>query len=386
MERIRVMNNLSFALFASIRRTRSGLLVLALASSCSCCFGQLPSNLDLPAETLNSGSLVFQASNSITNSASFVVQDPATVTLTAGSSITLQPGFDAVATDGTATFQAVINPSVVNWQPIPVPAPPTACTDCGLDFAASAAGISPQATYAPNSSNTLYAVCYDTASGDLVACNLSLSTAAYLDTNGHYHESPIPPISVISPSSGYTGAYSNLQMPVTLTTTQVGQFETVSLVPSCGEGVPCSESNYDYAVGYTGLVFNANSNIFMQTGGNTTGHGDNTFNHYMTVNAATGLQKAATYYINQYNPGQKVCINDMALPIGGKFDIKDNWQSPHISHDQGTAADVAAVAGSCPANYTVNLNYFRLACINQGGSLSANTITEGNHVHCRWPN
>lgn len=106
----------------------------------------------------------------------------------------------------------------------------------------------------------------------------------------------------------------------------------------------------------------------------------------MTVNAATGLQKAATFYINTYNPGQKVCINDMALPIGGKFDIHDNWQLPHISHDQGTAADVAAVAGQCPSAYIVNLNLFKQACINIGGSLPSNTITEGNHVHCRWPN
>ena len=378
------MENLSFASLAWIRRTRPALLILALAGSCSCCFGQLPSDLDLPSETLNSGFLVFQASNSITNSASFVVQDPASVTLTTGSYIRLEPGFDAVATNGTATFQAAINPNVVQWQPIPVPAPPTACTNCGLDFAEAAVGISPQATYAPNSTNTLYAVCLDEYQ-DIVACNLSLSVAAYQNTNGHYHNFPLAPTSAISPSSGYTGNYPNLQMPVTLTTTQVGQFETVSVAPTgCPEGDTCIETNYDYAVGYTGLVYIGDSDIFMQTGGNTTNHGDNTFNHYMTVNAATGLQNAATFYINQYNPGQKVCINDMALPMGGKFDIKDNWQSPHISHDQGTAADVAAVAGSCPANYTANLNYFRLACINQGGSLAANTITEGNHVHCRW--
>jgi hypothetical protein len=359
-----------------------------VSCSCFCCFGQLPANLDLPSETLNSGNIVYQASNSITNSGSLVVQDPATVTLTAGSSIVLTPGFDAVATTGTATFQAVINPNVSQWQPIPVPAPPTACTDCGEDFAlAASGGISPQATFAPNSTNTGYASCVDEY-GYLVPCNLSLSIASYLDTNGHYHESPLPPTSSISPSFGYTGDYPDLQMPATITTTQVGQFETLSVTPTdCDngeEGITCNEYNWDYAVGYQSFVYIGNSSIFYQTGGNTTNHGDNTFNHWMTVNAATGLQTAATYYINTYNPGQEVCINDMALPLGGKFDIQDNWQSPHISHDQGTAADVAAVAGSCPAKYTVNLNSFRLACINQGNSLAANTITEGNHVHCRW--
>lgn len=383
------MNNAVSGSLARLKGLRPALIVLALVGSCSYCFGQLPTDLDLPSETLDSGYLVFQASNSITNSGSnFLVQDPASVTLTAGSYIKLEPEFDAVATSGAATFQAVINPNVSQWQPIPAPAPPTACTDCGEGFAlAASSGISPQATFAPSSTNTLYAYCLD-QDGYLVLCNVSLSVASYLGTNGHYHYSPLPPTSTIAPSSGYTGNYSNLNMPVTLTTTQVGQFETVGVTPTnCdnGEaGVTCTETNFDYAVGYQSLVYIGSSNIFYQTGGNTTGHGDNTFNHWMTVNAATGLQTAATYYINTSNPGQKICINDMALPIGGKFDIQDNWQSPHISHDQGTAADVAAVAGSCPAQYTVNLSKFRLACINRGNSLPANTITEGNHVHCRW--
>ncbi|MGD0792043.1 MAG: hypothetical protein ABR920_09755 [Terriglobales bacterium] len=376
------MEKLSSASLAWLRRTRPGLLILALVScSCFCCFGQLPTDLDLPSETLNDGSLVFQASNSITNIASFLVQDPASVTLTAGSYIKLEPGVDAVATNGAATFQAVINPNVVNWKPIPVPAPPTACTDCGLNYDESASGISPQATYAPSSTNILYAVCLDEY-GDVVACNLSLSVAAYESTNGHYHNFPLAPTSGISPSSGYTGSYPNWNMPVTLATTQVGQFETVSVVPTgCGEGDTCIETNYDYAVGYTGLVYIGNSNIFMQTGGNTTNHGDNTFNHYMTVTAATGLQNAATFYINQYNPGQKVCINDMALPMGGKFDINDDWQSPHKSHDPGTAADVSDASGQCPASYVVNANRFEQACINAG---TENTLIEFRHVHCRW--
>jgi hypothetical protein len=106
--------------------------------------------------------------------------------------------------------------------------------------------------------------------------------------------------------------------------------------------------------------------------------------------SSLGQQTAATYYINNYNPGQEICINDMALPIGGKFDITDNWQSPHASHDQGTAADVAVASGQCrPASYEVNGNLFLQACINQGNALAQNSIIETNgasvHVHCRWP-
>jgi hypothetical protein len=304
--------------------------------------------------------------------------DPASVTLTAGSYITLEPGFDAVATTGTATFHAVINPNVGQWQPIPVPLPPAPCTACGLNYADGSSGTNPQAVYAPSSAIKLYAYCTN-AQNYTIPCHIGLSNTAYLNTNGHFHSYPLPPFSSVYPTSGYTGNYASYSMPIVLTTTQVGQIETITAVNQDNGYV----INYDYGVGYSGLVYIDNSGVFNQTGGGTTQHGDNTWNHYMTVNAATGLQQATAAYINSYNPGQKVCINDMALPIGGKFDINDDWQSPHISHDEGTAADVAATAGQCPANYTVNSNHFIRECIN-AGALAQNTINEGNHVHCRW--
>ncbi len=376
---------------------RPVLLLLVLASSCLCCHGQLPADLDIPSETLDSGYIVFQASNSITNSGSLVVQDPASVTLTAGSYIRLEPGFNAMA---GAVFHALIDANVVQWQPIPVPPPPTACTDCGLNFVNSVAATSAQDMYTPNSSNQLYAYCFELDQPDvIVPCNISLSTAAIPNSNGHYHTIPPPPSSSISPGTGYTGDYAGWQMPVTLATTQVGQVEDVILL-DVDSGIP---TYYQYAVGYHGLVSIGNSNIFVQIGGNRTNHGDNGFNHYMTVNAASGLQQATTTYLNQYNPGQKICINDMALPIGGKFDIcwsaaigcRDAnrnlivkpWDSPHISHDLGTAADVAVSSSQCqPSTYLVDQNLFLAACKASPGSLQANTIPEGNHVHCRWQN
>ncbi|MGA2000966.1 MAG: hypothetical protein ABSG52_13300 [Terriglobales bacterium] len=236
--------------------------------------------------------------------------------------------------------------------------------------------------YAPSSSNQLYAYCwtYDGVVVVVVPCNINLSPSSYESTNCHLHNDPPAPFSSISPDSGYTGNYWNLAMPVTLTTTQVGQLETVYIT-----GDADYDAYYDYAVGYRGLVYIDNSTIFYQTGAIAPYyHGGNICNHWMTVNAATGLQSAATFYINNYNPGQKLCINDMALPIGGVFDLNDNWQPPHASHGQGTAVDVAVTSAQCPHNYLVNLNRFRLACINEGNSLALNTIAEGNHVHCRW--
>jgi inhibitor of cysteine peptidase len=73
---------------------------------------------------------------------------------------------------------------------IPVPPPPTACTNCGLSYADTGSGANPQTVFAPNSSNTLYAYCENPSNGQVVACNISLSTTYYQYTNGHFHGNP----------------------------------------------------------------------------------------------------------------------------------------------------------------------------------------------------
>jgi hypothetical protein len=74
-----------------------------------CCYGQ--QDMVLPAATLASGSTLYQAPNSITNSSNFVVQAAASVTFKAGSYIRLEPGFHATAGTATVTFHAIIDPS-----------------------------------------------------------------------------------------------------------------------------------------------------------------------------------------------------------------------------------------------------------------------------------
>jgi len=266
---------------------------------------------------------------------------------------------------------------------LPVPPPPTPCADCGLNFVSQNSGANPQFVLAPSSTNTLYAVCYNYY-GNYVPCNVGIVMEYYQDSNGHFHgaNSGSHPVSSVSPATGYTGNYSGYQMPITVSTTQVGQMESIEVQDFDNTVV----TNTDYAVGYSGLVYLGNSSIFSQIGGNTTGHGDNTWNHYMTVNAANGIQIAATYYINHYNAGQKVCINDMALPIGGTFDITQNWAPPHKAHSLGTAVDVADVANQCTAAYVVNPNLFLQTSIRQGGASGSLSLIETGHVHVQWTN
>jgi hypothetical protein len=82
------------------------LLGLSL-SIIGCCYSQ--QDMVLSATTLDSGTTPYQASNSITNSATFVVQTAASVTFRAGSYIRLESGFRATAGSAPITFYAVID-------------------------------------------------------------------------------------------------------------------------------------------------------------------------------------------------------------------------------------------------------------------------------------
>jgi len=114
---IGLVNNAPSRFPVSGRSTRLLLLLLSFAILSSCCFGQPPADLSLPNGTIDSGSQVFQATNSITNNGIFVVENSASVALAAGSYIRLEPGFDAKAGNASFTLFATIDPNVANWPP-----------------------------------------------------------------------------------------------------------------------------------------------------------------------------------------------------------------------------------------------------------------------------
>lgn len=83
----------------------SRLVVGLLWSSIAC----LAQNVTVGPITVSSGTTPYQASNTITTSGSVVIQGSASVVFTAGSSITLLPGFQAIAGTGSPTFEAIID-------------------------------------------------------------------------------------------------------------------------------------------------------------------------------------------------------------------------------------------------------------------------------------
>lgn len=251
-----------------------------------------------------------------------------------------------------------------------------------------------QIFYSPSSSNRLYAYCYDPSTGGLVTnCNYELGYGYWTYTNGHFHESTPHPSSSFSPDSGNTGASG--YAPVTVSTTLVGQEEFVEVWNVDNPNDPGSE--LDFYVGYNDL-YSSSSNLWILIGGSDTGggtgHGTTAYNHFQTRTAGSGLYAATQQYLASHAGVNQICINDCALPSGGKFDICNAaypgctavtpWANPHISHDRGTAADIAGpTSGQCPVGNRVVIAVFLQRCIANGAS-SIHSAPEGNHAHCNW--
>jgi hypothetical protein len=108
----------------------------------------------------------------------------------------------------------------------------------------------------------------------------------------------------------------------------------------------------------------------------------------MTNQTYNALYATYVYWASHSN-NCYICVNDAALPYGGKFDIeaivldKDGtyhpWRSPHDSHDRGSAVDIAATTNQC--SFPVSINAFLNACKISGFD-KVHSIQEGNHVHC----
>jgi len=231
----------------------------------------------------------------------------------------------------------------------------------------------------------------------------STGIGAYPGSNAHFHgtgpSGSTEPVSTLQPSSGV--ADGNGDFSFYLNSTLIGQAELFIL--ECGGG---PYSYYNYGVGYGDVYYNDHPNIWIKTG-ETTAHGSVSYNHYMqlytpTTGPAWDLWDATYDYLSTHPGVTHVCTNDMALPFGGKFDIEATatipkpWVSPHISHDRGTAADVAGPgSGSCPLANQVAVNDFIASCDRHHGS-PGNSIEESYrnpitgvttyHAHCNFAN
>ena len=237
--------------------------------------------------------------------------------------------------------------------------------------------------YAPKSTNLQQWTCINESTGaPIPGASWYISDYGWFaGTNDHLHYTT-PPTSTESPTSGTADGSGNFQF--NLNPSLIGQAEYYEV--TCQKaGYNAGSAELDYAVGYT-IYWVSQPGTLYQIGGNTTNHGDNTGDHWMMSSPAYGIYYTAIAYLNAYNKGNQVCDNDMALPFGGKFDINDNWTTPHVAHDIGSAVDIAITSSQCPANYVVkNPSAFVNLCISNG-AVGGVSYAGSKDIHCNWVN
>lgn len=193
---------------------------------------------------------------------------------------------------------------------------------------------------------------------------------------------PYPPRSNYSPSSGNADGDGFVSFSLLPTLVAHEEYYTVYCVNPGGQAVPAA---LEFGVGYSDLYW-VSQPVFYQTGGNTTNHGDNTGDHWMQSGPANQIYNTAVQYLNMYNPGRQICTNDMALPYGGKFDIHDDWKSPHAAHDRGSGVDVNFTRNQCPSYNLVYPSQFLNVCLANGSVGGGVSYYDSNDVHCNFLN
>lgn len=240
--------------------------------------------------------------------------------------------------------------------------------------------------FPPNSNQSGVAYCRYSDGSRIPYCFMRLFTVVYLYTNGHFHDSVSHPWSTVTPTEGTSDGAGNLY--ITLHTTRVGQAELLGVEDVFHDLF----GFYGYAVGYGDIYWNDHPELWDRVGGTDTGadtgHGSTAYNHWMEINAAWGIYYTSTDYLSAHPEQGRLCMNDMALPFAGKFDITQNWNSPHGEHDRGKAVDVGdASSGQCAVYGSgiplANRVEFRQMCINRG-AISGLSYLETAHVHCGW--
>lgn len=232
-----------------------------------------------------------------------------------------------------------------------------------------------QFVFEPQTTNPVVAFCFDPVTGQVVNnCNVTLQSITYFTPPQHNHTNPPPPSSALVPSAGNTGT---MGLPVNIVTTVVGQLESAFVCASF-----CTFT--DYAVIYNDLFQVAPSGNYVFIGEKT----EHPNNHFGTSPAISAIQVTALLYRQEFPASPVIALNDMSLPLGGKFDLNFTWTTgSHANHSRGFAVDVRGNGGpnSIPRITAVQERFEQL-CTQTGAIvvLHESIGTSFEHFHCQW--
>lgn len=241
--------------------------------------------------------------------------------------------------------------------------------------------------YPPSSTETLTVFCRSSTNPNRLVpnCTVTVTVTPINNSNGHFHNSNRPSSGVSANRNGpftdsltvQTGSTGTKRLWVKFI--DIGQQEIIQTCSARG----CSYGTH--YVGYNSFQFVFPSNDWFHVGGNTTEHGGNGWNHWMTPYAQRNLANTVAQF-RRSNPNQgKLALNDMSLPMGGIFDIRKNWRKPHNRHALGTAVDVRG-NGSTGSIISGQHAAFAAVCTATGAGFTEHEDegTRNEHVHCDW--
>lgn len=221
-------------------------------------------------------------------------------------------------------------------------------------------------------------------------CSIRFSAVSIRNSGGHFHNVNRPSGKVATSRNGpfrdtlriRTNARGRVTVWFRTNSRTIGQSEAV---------IGCSDANicgYEaYNAGLSNLYRVYPSSKWVLVGGYTTGHGGNSFNHWMTSTARAKLWTVVSRFLTTHPTQGKVALNDMSLNFGGVFDLRRNWSPPHFTHSYGTSVDVQArtvsTGYSIPAS---RVDDFLSECRAAGATSAAleSPGTSNQHIHCGW--
>lgn len=247
-------------------------------------------------------------------------------------------------------------------------------------FAVYTSGVIGQIVYQPETVNIGFAFCFNPANGEIVPnCDVTVSNGFFFEPRQHNHDNPPPPVSALNPTSGNTGITG---LPVTVTTTRVGQVEGMVVCADLCTITP-------YFVAYTGFTELSGGSNWVLIGVTN----DHPENHWGTPATISGIQAVASQYHAEFPNNDVIGINDIALPIGGIFDLNRNWAGPHFNHSRGKAVDIRGngmLPNSVPRQGPAHDRFLEI-CMENGATAGATQFEEfpnnpsRDHFHCEWP-
>lgn len=277
------------------------------------------------------------------------------------------------------------------WQPLGILTFPG-----GSDGRGAATGpltVAPSTNSANITASLGEASCKEVGTGRVIpSCPMEVWTVPFPNSNAHFHNQNRPS-SKISTSSGgpFTNSWINITTDTSgfrtiyAQTTQIGQQEMIVACPA-GGGSLCATR--EYHVRYNDIYWVEEKPEWIHIGGNTTGHGGNQYNHWMTSAAAWGLYRTAQQFLSEHPEQGKIAVNDMALPWGGRFDIEATrrWTGDHSSHGRGTSVDIrASPSGAYTIPYPLYYRFEQL-CRDYGARYARvedpDNVRNNRHIHC----